>query len=172
MRKYIFILPVLTALASTVVDLRPVDTENAVTFTVKNFGINTNGEIKGLSGSIKWDAANPAASSFSVSVDVNTINTGIEMRDRHLKKEEYFDAEQYPKINFTSTSVNAGVIAGNLTLKGVTKPISFPFSVTPAERGYLFEGSFSINRKDYGINAGSATIGNNVTVKLKVLAKP
>ena len=84
-------------------DLKPADIDGSVTFTIKNFGINTGGEIKGLKGIIKWDAENPSASSFNVSVDVNTINTGIDMRDNHLRKEEYFNAEKFPTINFSST---------------------------------------------------------------------
>ena len=132
-------------------DLKPVDANEAVTFAIKNFGINTNGEFKGLKGIIKWDASNPSASVFNVTVDANTINTDIDMRDSHLKKEEYFNTEKYPTINFVSTAVTANNVTGNLTIKGVTKQISFPFTVKPSAGGYLFEGSFEINRRDFGV---------------------
>jgi len=168
---FTLLLPAFIAMSFVSADLKPVDAAEAVTFTIKNFGINTGGEIKGLKGTIKWDAANPAASVFNVSVDVNTINTGIEMRDTHLKKEEYFNVEKYPVISFVSTAVSAGNITGNLTIKGVTRQVSFPFTVKPSDGGYLFEGEFSANRKDFGIGGGSVSLGNTVTVNLKVQAK-
>ena len=152
-------------------DLKPVDANEAVTFAIKNFGINTNGEFKGLKGIIKWDASNPSASVFNVTVDANTINTDIDMRDSHLKKEEYFNTEKYPTINFVSTAVTANNVTGNLTIKGVTKQISFPFTVKPSASGYLFEGSFEINRRDFGVGGGSVSLSNNATVNLKVQAK-
>jgi polyisoprenoid-binding protein YceI len=172
MRKFFtLILPAFFTMSFITADLKPVDATESVTFTIKNFGINTSGEIKGLKGTIKWDAANPSASLFNMSVDVNTINTGIDMRDAHLKKEEYFNAEKYPVITFISTAVNASNITGNLTIKGVTKPVSFPFTVKPSNGGYLFEGEFAINRKDFGIGGGSVSLSNSVTVNLKVQAK-
>ena len=154
------------------VDLKPYDSDNAVIFIIKNFGINTDGELKGLKGTIKWDAENPPSSVFNVSVDVKTINTGIEMRDNHLKNEEYFDAEKYPIIQLASTAVSADNITGNLTIKGITKEVTFPYKATAYSGYYLFEGSFSINRKDFGIGAGSMSLGTAVTVNLKVKAKP
>jgi polyisoprenoid-binding protein YceI len=158
--------------AFTLADLKPADTDGAVTFSIKNFGISTKGEVKGLKGTIKWDAQNPSASIINVSVDINTINTGIDLRDSHLKKEEYFNAEKYPTINFVSTSVSPGNITGDLSIKGTTRPISFPFTVTPSGNGYLFEGSFTINRKDFGVGGGSISLSNAATVTLKILAKP
>ncbi len=152
----------------TLINLKPVNSDDAVTFTIKNFGISTGGEFKGLKGVIKWDAGNPSASSFNVSVDANTVNTDVDARDNHLRKEEYFNAAKYPTINFASTAVSPGNITGNLTIKGVTKSVSFPFTVTPSGNGYIFEGSFTINRLDFGVGSSSMVLGDNVTVKLKV----
>jgi polyisoprenoid-binding protein YceI len=172
MKKYILALVPALLMAFVLIDLKPVDADNSVTFIIKNFGVNTKGEFKGLKGTIKWDAANPANSSFNVSVDVNTINTGIDLRDNDLKKETYFNAEKYPTINFVSTTVNGDNVTGNLTIKGVTKEISIPFAVTPAGSGYLFEGKFSLNRKDFGVGGGSFVLSDHVDVTLKVQAQP
>ncbi len=162
----------LSAFTYAFVDLKPVDNDGAISFVIKNFGINTNGNLKGLQGSIKWDAANPSASIINVSVDVNTLNTGIEMRDKDLLEEKYFDAPKFPTIKFISTQVSATSVTGNLTLKGVTKSITFPITVTPSGNGYQFEGKFSINRRDYGIGGGSMVLGDEVKVTLKVQANP
>jgi polyisoprenoid-binding protein YceI len=154
----------------TVIALKPIDGDDAVTFTIKNFGLNTKGSFKGLKGSINWDAATPANSAFNVSIDANSINTAIDSRDNHLRKEEYFDVEKYPTINFTSTAVTANNVTGNLTIKGVTKSISFPFTVATNATGYLFQGSFSINRRDFNVGGGSMVLADNVIVNLKVHA--
>ena len=130
MKYLLAVLLFITASAFTAVSLKPVDADEAVTFTIKNFGLNTDGELKGLKGSIQWDAANPAASSFNITVDVHTINTGIESRDKHLKKKEYFDADTYPVISFKSTAVTTAQVTGSLSIKGITKIISFPFKST------------------------------------------
>jgi polyisoprenoid-binding protein YceI len=162
----------LSAFTFAFVDLKPVDNDGAVSFVIKNFGINTNGNVKGLRGTIKWDAANPSASQIDATVDVTTLNTGIEMRDKDLMEEKYFDAAKYPTIKFTSTAVSATSITGNLTLKSVTKSITFPITVTPNGNGYQFEGKFNINRRDYGIGGGSMVLSDEVKVTLKVQANP
>ena len=153
---------------------KPVDEKSEVSFTIKNFGINTSGSLKGLKGSIVFDASNPSASSFNVSVDVNTINTGIENRDDHLKKEEYFNVGKYPTIAFVSSSIkkeNEGYsVSGNLTVKGISKVISFPFKAENKDNGVLLTGEFSINRKDFDVGGSSAVLGNSVNVSLKVFA--
>ena len=161
----------ITSMAFVSSELKPVDSKESVTFTIKNFGINTSGEIKGLKGTIKWDASNPSASVFNVTVDAKTINTGNDMRDNHLRKDEYLDVEKHPLITFTSTAVTASNVKGNLTIKGVTKEVSFPYTVKAANGGYVFQGDFEINRRDFGVGSGSISLSNTLTVSLKVQAK-
>jgi len=107
-----------------------------------------------------------------VSVDVNTVNTGITSRDSHLKKEEYFDVAKYPTLNFVSSTVSKTSegysVTGNLTIKGTTKQVVIPFTVTTAGNGYLFEGNFTLDRRDYKVGGGSMVLGNEVKVTLKV----
>jgi polyisoprenoid-binding protein YceI len=150
------------------------DSKSEVNFTIKNFGLNTNGSFSGLKGTIKFDAQNLNASAFNVSVDANTINTGIESRDSHLKKEEYFDAEKYPTINFVSTSItrnsNGYTVSGHIIIKGVDKIISFPFTVEDDRDGLVFSGSFTLDRKDFNVGGSSAVLSNTVNVNLKVFA--
>lgn len=172
MKKYLLLFVPILFFAFSSAELKPVDADDAVTFNIKNFGINTKGSFKGLKGTIKWDTQNPSNSSFNVSVDVNTINTGIELRDKDLQKENYFNAAKYPTINFVSTSVNANNVTGNLTIKGVSKQINIPFTVTPSGNGYVFQGNFSISRKDFGVGGGNVVLSDRVDVSLKVQANP
>ena len=157
--------------------LTATDAGSNVHFVIKNFGINTSGDIKGLKAVIKFDKSKPANSSFDGTVDVGTLNTDNGMRDGHLKKEDYFNAEKYPQIHIKSSKIEASsaanifVFTGTLTIKSVTKPIRFNFTATPKASGYYFEGNFSINRLDYGVGGNSATMSDKVKLKLTVLAK-
>ena len=172
MKKHLLLFIPFLLLAFTVVDLKPVDADDSVTFIIKNFGINTKGSFSGLKGAIKWDATNPSNSSFNVSVDANTINTGIDMRDNDLRKERYFNVAKYPTINFVSTAVNATTVTGNLTIKGITKQVNIPYTVKPSGNGYLFEGKLPLNRRDFDVGGSSFTLSDDLEVQLKVLATP
>src|SRR4051812_33846788 len=171
MKKYFFLMVPAIFFSFSLSEYRPIDKTDSVTFTIKNFGISTKGEFQGLKGSIKWDAANPSNSSFDVTVDANTINTAIDMRDKDLKEANWFDVSKYPTINFKSINVTATKVTGNLTIKGVTKQISFPFSVTPVASGYRFEGTFLLNRRDFGVGGNSFSLSDHVQVMLKVYAE-
>jgi polyisoprenoid-binding protein YceI len=155
----------------------PKDDGSKVHFVIKNFGVNTGGDFNGLSGAIKFDPNNPATADFDVSVDVSTIDTDIESRDRDMKKEQYFDVKNYPKMTFKSTKVTKTNKAdylymyGNITIKGVTKEIKFPFKATAKDGGYLFEGNFKLNRRDFGVGGSSMSLSDELTVSLAVLAK-
>ncbi len=139
------------------------------------------GAFKGFEGTATIDTANPAASKVSLSIDVASVDTGSADRDGHLKSGDFFDAETYPTITFASTEVekvdeDTWAITGDLTIKGVTKPVTIPFEETGSARdpfGNLrvgFEGSTSINRKDWGLtwNAALETGGVLVSEKIKL----
>lgn len=154
----------------------PSDEGSVVKFKIKNLGIGVEGFFKGLKGNIYFDPTNIAATKIDVTVDANTINTGIKMRDNHLRKPEYFDVSVYPFIRFVSVEVistgkNSYNVKGNLTIKNTTKLISFPFSVTPKDGGLLFTGFYKINRRDYGVGGRSITLSDNLEIDLNVYAK-
>ncbi len=155
----------------------PVDAESKVHFVIKNFGIKTGGDFSGLKGSIKFDPVNFAATSFDVTVDASTVDTDNSSRDSHLKRDDYFDADTYKTIQFKSTKVTRSSVAGrfyvfgNITIKGITKPVEFGFGAAPKNGGYLFDGEFTINRRDFGVGGSSVSLSDNLTVSLSVFAK-
>lgn len=169
----------LTALISIGQKYKPVDEGSKVHFIIKNFGIDTGGELSGLTGDISFVQTNNPSNKFNVSVDVNTIDTDNERRDKHLKAEDYFDSEKYPLITIRSTRISRTNksssgwfhFKGTLTMHGVTKPISFPFKANKKGNDYLFVGGFTINRMDFGIGKSSSVLSNTVKVSLSVLAK-
>lgn len=176
MKRSFFVLFLLAICVCGMGQMAPVDSSSKVQFKIKNLGFNVTGSFKGLQGTIHFDPAAPDATSFRVSVDANTVNTGIDMRDDHLKSRDYFDVQTYPRITFSSDRINAGrkpgtfFATGKLTIRNVTRSISFPFTAAAQEEGYLFTGEFRINRKDFGVGGGS-TIADNLTVLLSVFAR-
>jgi polyisoprenoid-binding protein YceI len=156
--------------------LAPVDKASEVKFRIKNLGFNTTGSFSGLAGVITFNPNNPDGCRFDVHIDAKTVNTGNDMRDKHLRDEDYFDVKNHPQIRFvsikvTNTKKNGTLfVSGKLTMKGVTKEISFPFTATATQDGYLFNGEFSINRRDFKVGGGS-TVSDKLTVLLKVVAK-
>ena len=154
-----------------------VDDASRVHFVIRNFGIKTGGDFTGLKGTIKFDPAKYSSSSFDVTVDASTIDTDNSTRDGHLKKAEYFDVATYKTLQFKSTKIVQSSAAGrfymygDLTIKGVTKPVEFGFGATPKDGGDVFDGSFEINRRDFGVGGGSISLSDNLTVSLAVFAK-
>ena len=155
----------------------PADAGSKVRFVIKNFGINTGGTFNGLAGAIIFDPSNLASASFTVSVEAKTVDTDMEGRDNHLRKEEYFDVEKYPKISFRSTKITTTnkegylYMFGVITIKNVSKEISFPFSQTSKDGGILFEGEFKLNRLDFGVGGKSFSMADELNVELSVFAK-
>jgi polyisoprenoid-binding protein YceI len=170
------ILFILTALisGSVLAQYKPTDQGSSLNFTIKNFGIEATGKFTGLQGDITFDPANPAVANFDVTIDAASVNTDNSLRDSHLRGDSYFDVKNYPRIHFVSTKVTGKngsfTITGKLTIKKQTKVISFPFSAMSSAGGYLFKGTFSINRKDFDVG-GTSTISDNLDVQLNILAK-
>jgi len=157
--------------------LTPTDAGSKVHFVIKNFGISVGGDFTGLKGFIEFEAANVTAAVINVTADAATVNTDNNKRDEHLKKDDYFDVAKYPTIHIVSSkiekgsSINAYLFSGNLTIKGVTKPLKFPFTATKSGTGYLFAGNFDISRRDFNVGGGTFPLSENVKVSLSILAK-
>jgi polyisoprenoid-binding protein YceI len=98
-------------------------------FSVHQFLGSTHGSFTKFDGRIEVDREHPQSSSVTARIDVHSIDTGIVKRDNHLRSAEFFNVEKYPELTFKSRSVKqtgpqAGDIMGDLTMHGVTKPIT------------------------------------------------
>ncbi len=138
-------------------------------YSVKFEGGDPSGEFGGLKGTIDFDPNDLASSKFDAVIDVATINTGNGMKNTHAKGEQWFDAEKYPNIRFTSSAIAktpAGYEAkGILEMHGVKKEITISFSF----ENNIFKGVFQVNRLDYNINTaepnhGAASFKVDITV--------
>jgi polyisoprenoid-binding protein YceI len=144
---------------------------SAITFEIKNLGINTGGSIGGLAAKVNFTPANLSASSIEASVDVNTINTDNSSRDEHLRNADFFDVVRYPKISLKSVafkhkSGNNYVGTFILTIKDKSKQIEMPFTFLDKDNTLGFKGTFKINRLDFGVGSESMILSNDVTVTI------
>jgi polyisoprenoid-binding protein YceI len=167
-----FLFPVLFAQGQ----IHPVSGESSVRFTIHNFGFKTGGSLSAPEGEIFFNPEDLGKSFFHVEIKTESINTDNESRDEHLKEEEYFDVKNYPLIRFVSSSIRtsgkkgAYVAVGLLTIKKTSREIEIPFTAEKKESGWLFSGSFKMNRRDYGVG-GSSTLSNELTVDIIVNAR-
>jgi len=159
---------------------------SGVKFSVEHLVISeVEGSFKIFNGTLASPSPDFTNSKIDFAVDVNSINTDDEKRDAHLKSDDFFNAEKFPTMKFTSTSFkklkgNAYVLEGNLTIRDVTKKVRFavmyggtikdPWGNTKAG----FKASTTINRKDYGLKwgalteTGSAVVGDEVKMLINV----
>lgn len=157
------------------IHLTPLNDKESVKFQIKNFGLPVDGSFSSLTGEIVWDEIHLENNSFDVSINASSINTGIALRDKHLRKDDYFDVVKFPLVRFKSTKISttqAGVfqIDGELFIKKTNKVISFPFKVIRMDDEYVFSGQFVLDRTVYGIGNNSLSLSNNVRVFLNIRA--
>jgi polyisoprenoid-binding protein YceI len=137
------------------------------------------GSFDEFAGTAVLDGANPANSRVEVTIDAASIDTRNAQRDEHLRSNDFLAMQEYPKITFASTGVRqAGEttfeVTGDLTIKGVTNEITIPFEFEGAAKDPFgnqrvgFEGSATINRRDYGVTWNAALEGGGVLVSDKV----
>lgn len=123
------------------------------------------GRFNSFSGTIVVDEKNPANSSIVLEIDANSVDTGNSQRDDHLRNPDFFNARQFPKIIFKSTRVrkisNTIIeVQGNLTIRGVTRPLMVRVTFTGKGRNPRgqeiigFETTFTIRRSQFNINYG------------------
>ena len=153
-----------------------VDTTNAkINFTIKGIFGKVHSHFSGLKARIHFDEGDLAASTMSASVDAKTISTGIDLRNSDLrKKEEWFNVEKYPTVSFKSEKFektkNGYQVTGYLTIKGISKSVVIPFTFDDKHSAGIFNGKFSIQRKDFNLGKPGGSVGSIITVELSVPA--
>lgn len=176
--KILFLFIVFTMPNSAVAQkLFPIDSESKVNFTIKNFGLNVDGNFSGLKGTIVFDQNSIDKTQINLSVNTNSVNTNNKDRDKHLKKVNYFDAEKFPQISFTSTSIKKKIginkfsIKGNLTIKGITKAVEFDAIISLKESTLTIKGSLQLNRRTFNVGERSMILSDNVKLDFLIVCK-
>jgi polyisoprenoid-binding protein YceI len=157
-----------------------------IQFSVRHMMISTvRGRFNQFTGTVEADEQNPIGAKVDVRIDAASINTREEKRDAHLRSPDFFNAEQFPYITFTSTRVeqidaNNGKLYGNLTIRDVTRPVVLdveyagqaksPWGTTSAG----FNAQTKINRKDWGLNwnvaleTGGWLVSDQITINIEL----
>ena len=147
---------------------------SSVVFKSKHAGLgHVWGRFDAFGGSFTLDDADPAKSSFNIDVKADSVNTNQEKRDQHLRTPEFLNAKQFPAITFKSTSVKKGDgnkldVTGDLTLHGVTKPVTvsieligkgeFPKGVARAG----IEATFTVKTTEFGMKDNRPGVDDSI----------
>jgi polyisoprenoid-binding protein YceI len=161
-------------LLSFIATTRNYTVKNAgINFSIKNAGITVNGKLTNLKTEILFDPQKPEDSKIVATAAAASINTDNQMRDNHLRKQEYLDATAFPTISLKSKSiVKTGTISYlglfELKIKNKTKEVSIPFNFLQLPQKTAFVGNFNFNRRDFDIGGYSITLSDEVKVKLDI----
>jgi polyisoprenoid-binding protein YceI len=165
MKTSLLLIPCCVALAWSVGAVaacwKPVPTPKSLSFTASQGGAPFPGEFKSYTAELCLDDKDPSKDSLRVDVDLNSVDSGLDEMDAALKNDDFFDTAKYPKGTFISDSmrqVSPGhyAVTGKLTLKGVTKVITVPFTWTPSKDGKQakLDAKATLERRDYHIGTG------------------
>lgn len=146
-----------------------------ITFVGTKTGGKHDGGFKTVTGSFTVEGTDPTAGKFTVEIDTDSMWTDNEKLTTHLKSADFFEVKQFPKAKFVSTKIAKGekgyTVTGDLTLHGVTKPVTFPADITLDDKGLTLTSSFKINRNDWGITYGKGKVDDDVALSVAVKAK-
>jgi polyisoprenoid-binding protein YceI len=184
MTKWIASVALALTLAVTSVAAEPttweIDTEHSgVYFTVRHIGIiDVHASFNKMTGTAHLDDQDLSKSDVNASVDVGSVYTGVEARDKHLLTSDFFDYAKFPSMTFQSTKItktgtSTAKMTGNLTIHGVTKEVTFdvtgpsaPITALKATRRGI-SATTTINRKDFGVSF-DMTVGDQVNIDLEI----
>ena len=164
--------------------LYTIDTSHAeVGFKVRHFTVSyVRGKFNAFEGAIRYNPEDLADSGVKVKIDAASIDTDHGQRDDHLRSPDFLDVENHPTLTFKSTKVektdDGMMVTGDLTMRGVTKEVSFPFEMVGPISDPLgmqrmgIEGSLTIDRRDWGLEwsrtmeTGGLFVGHEVKIEL------
>ncbi len=174
------------SLSAQVKDYRIESTHSEADFAVKHLGISTvHGSFHTVTGVVKFDPNNLAASSVDATIAVSGVDTGEPKRDEHLKSDSFFEVSKFPTITFKSTSVKAVgdhyALTGDLTMHGVTKSVVLNLEAPSKEQIGMdkrphrgFTATTTLNRNDFGLvwtgpfAGANAAIGDTIKIEIDI----
>lgn len=154
-----------------------------VSFKVRHLVAKTSGRFTKFEGMVNVDTKDITKSTVDVKIDVASVNTDNEGRDKHLRGADFFDVEKFPAITFKSTGVKEVAkgmleVTGDFTMRGVTKRITFPITNAGTRAGMrpgsvvagFIDGALKIKRQDFGITYGPGVLGDDIEISLNIEA--
>lgn len=154
-----------------------------IIFSVNHLGFSTSyGKFVDYAGEINLDQQEPKNSNVDVTIQTASLDMGDEKWDTHLKSADFFDVEKYPTMTFKSTNVDVtgdktANVTGDLTLHGVTKPVTLAVTYNGTGKHPMmdrqetgFEATGKIKRSDFGMGYGIPAVGDDVNIIISVEA--
>src|SRR5215469_16349511 len=148
-------------------------------FAVKHLGVSTvRGAFTKVTGSATYDSADPSKSSVDVSIDANSVDSRVQMRDNDLRSPNFLDVQKYPTITFKSKQAKAAgagklQMVGDLTIHGVTKEVVLDVDGPSASikdpwgnQRIGASASTKVNRKDFGVNGAPGVVGDDISITI------
>jgi polyisoprenoid-binding protein YceI len=148
-------------------------------FSVRHLGVSTvRGAFMKVSGSAKYDAADPSKGSLDATIEASSVDTRVEMRDNDLRSPNFLDVAKYPTITFHSKQTKAAgagklQITGDLTIHGVTKEVvldvdgpTAPIKDPWGNQRFGASASTKIKRQDFGVNGAPGIVGDEITITI------
>jgi len=185
MSRLVFILITALAMAATAAaqagtwQIDPNHT--AAQFSVRHLGVSTvRGAFTKVSGSAQHDPADPSKDNLEATIDANSIDTRVEMRDKDLRSPNFFDVQKYPTITFHSKQTKVAgpgklLITGDLTIHGITKEVvldvdgpSAPIKDPWGNQRIGASATTKIKRQDFGITSLPGVVGDEITITIDV----
>jgi polyisoprenoid-binding protein YceI len=139
--------------------------------------MDADGTFSRFAGEVTVDPKDPATAKVAVTIDAASIDTGIGMRDKHLRSADFLDVARFATITFESQRVEVtgrkALVTGQLTVHGVTREIAVPVEVQLSEVALVAAGEFVLSRRDYGINYSSSLnpVGDSVRITFTIRAR-
>jgi polyisoprenoid-binding protein YceI len=144
-----------------------------VTFEIRNAGFPVHGSFSGFQADVRFDAEHLEQSRIIASIDPATVETGIGIRDRHLRRHGYFDVERFGRVEMTSVRLrrpDGDTFGGTfrLRIRDVEREVDIPFTFEAAGSSARMSGSLTLDRLDWGIGEESVILSNDVTVQVQL----
>ncbi len=191
--KSVFLIVLFAIIPSVLLKTEPIPVRMDVNHSNIGFAVPILGGLSEVHGKfsvfdmdLKYDAENITRSSVRVNIKAESIDTGIDQRDQHLRTADFFEVSKYPEIVFESQKIEQTddglVLYGNLTIHGISREVAIPFKVTgkrvdEKESRFVigFSGSLTLNRRDFGINYTHQTVpdfvGDDVRIEINLISR-
>lgn len=151
--------------------LEEIKPEASVIFKIKNFGVNVDGHFETISIATLFNSENELTD-ISATIEVESITTGMESRDKHILKEDFFFVEKHKTIRLETIqlkkeSLENYLLTANLIIKNVSKQIAIPIQVKKTKDAYVISSNFEINRKNFNVGGSGLVLGKTVKIDVR-----
>lgn len=178
LRRTLALLVCTLSLQANAAPLKTDTAKSSVSAVFKQMSVPVEARFNTFSAQVDYDSARPQAAKANVEIDVTSFDLGDAEYNKEVRKKEWFNAAQFPKATFITTSIKPGAngkldVAGKLTIKGKTLDVAFPLTVKKEGGNQVFEGSLPIKRLAFNIGEGdwkdTSMVANEVVIKFHVV---